>query len=103
MSLVALMNIQANVEFAPDHLFPGSNYAMLPLLSIYRNGNWTEAQVNENLGNIKIGLKLSVIFFWVGLVLGILLVLLAAWVYWFRLRRPKQEVQEADGTTYLKL
>jgi hypothetical protein len=64
---------------------------MMPVLWIYRGANFTEDQVNDNYGPLRMGLKAKTWSRWVGLVLGIVLVLGGIALYWFKVRKLKDQ------------
>jgi uncharacterized membrane protein len=70
---------------------------MLPCLWVYRGANFTGSQVDDVFGNLKTGLKIKTLSRWVGLAVGIFLVVLGLGFFWFKLRKASDvdEYQEA--------
>ena len=60
---------------------------ILPILSIHRAGNWSKSSVDEIFGDLKTGLKLRTIIFWLFIFLGPICIILTGLICWYK-RKP---------------
>jgi cytochrome b subunit of formate dehydrogenase len=59
---------------------------MLPILWIYRGGNFTEKQIEDNYGDLKLARTIKQWIFWLGIILGCLLIIMGIAIYYFKIR-----------------
>lgn len=91
VALAALLNLQINVEYESDILFPGNNYAVLPILSLWRGANWTEEQINITFADLKTGFTIIFALKLVGYIAGPLLLLGGGGLYYWKVWRVKKK------------
>ncbi|EAS04570.2 CD36 family protein (macronuclear) [Tetrahymena thermophila SB210] len=56
LTLAAALNAQANILVEPDDLFNITQPTLLPVFNTFRTGNWTDASIDNYLGELKMAL-----------------------------------------------
>ena len=81
------------VKIILQYLLLDKYLQLLPLLWVYRGANFTESQVNDFFGPLKIAISAKSWIRWIGITLGTILLIISALIYYFKIKKAKTKTE----------